>query len=204
MLEQKMPILETERLILRPFTKDDTESYFDVYWQIAEGLDMEQFTPNARPNIDDIREENEYYLNFANYGFLRPFGRWMVVLKSEQQNIGTCLLIPHLFTPEEVTLCAEPERHRPQFGAFEILIGWAIIRSYRGYGYATEAARELIVYGFHTVKLHRIVSWTDPENTASLNVMRKVGMQIVSPLHSSRVISMVEGDYGMKIDESQS
>ena len=190
-----MQLLETERLLLRPFTKDDVESYYEVYWQIAAGHNGQQRQADEHPNVDDIRDENAYYLGFANYSFLQPFGRWMMVLKTERQNIGACLLIPQLFTPDEVALCAAPESHKPRFGAFEISMGWALARSYRGDGYAAEAARRLIAYGFDTVKLQRVMSWADPDNIASISVMRKVGMQIVSPPEAKRVISIIENDH---------
>ena len=193
-----MQTFETERLILRPFTKADGERYYTVYWRIASDHSGERRKADEHPNPDDIRDENEYYLGFANYHFLQPFGRWMMVLKTEQQNIGVFHLVPQWFTPEVVALCAGLQSHKLRFGAFEIIIGWALARPYRGYGYATEAARTIIAYGFETLKLQRIMSCTDPDNTASINVMKKAGMQIISPPDAKQVISIIENDHPLK------
>ncbi len=56
-----MQLLETERLLLRPFTKDDVESYYEVYWQITAGHNGEQRQADEHPNADDIWDENVYY-----------------------------------------------------------------------------------------------------------------------------------------------
>jgi len=194
-----MQTFETERLLLRPFTQADGESYYPVYWRIASDHNGELRQADEHPNPDDIRDENEYYLSFANYPFLQPFGRWMIVSKTEPQNIGVFHLAPQLFTPEVVALCADPQSHKLRFGAFEIIMGWALARPYRGYGYAAEAARTIIAYGFETLKLQRLLSQTDPDNTASINVMKKVGMQIVSPPDARQVISIIENDQPLKI-----
>lgn len=194
-----METFETERLILRPFTQADGESYYPVYWRIASDHNGDQRQADEHPNPDDIRAENDYYLSFANYRFLRPFGRWMIVLKTEQHNIGVFHLIPHLFAPDVVALCADPQSHKLRFGVFEVIIGWALARPYRGYGYATEAARTILAYGFETLKLQRIVSWTDIDNMASINVMKKVGMQIISPPGAKEVYSIIENDQPLKI-----
>jgi RimJ/RimL family protein N-acetyltransferase len=189
-----METFETERLILRPFTQADGESYFQVYWQIASDHNGDQRQADEHPNPDDICAENDNYLSFANYPFLRSFGRWMIVSKTEQRNIGVFHFIPHLFGPNVVALCADPQSHKLRFGAFEVIIGWALARPYRGYGYATEAARAMLAYGFEILKLQRIVSWADIDNAASINVMKKVGMQIISPPDSKEVYSFIEND----------
>ncbi len=44
-------------------------------------------------------------------------------------------------------------------------------------GYATEAAREVLNYGFHTLELHRIEAGHYPRNAASGRVLEKIGMQ---------------------------
>ena len=194
-----MQTFETERLILRPFTKADGEKYYTVYWRIASDHSGEHRKADEHPNPDDIRDENEYYLSFANYPFLQPFGRWMMVLKTEQQNIGVFHLVPQLFAPEVVALCADPQSHKLRFGAFEIIMGCALTRPYRGYGYATEAAQPIMAHGFETLKLQRIMACTDPDNTAAINVMKKTGMQIVSPPDAQQVISIIENDHPLKI-----
>ncbi|MBN1139696.1 MAG: GNAT family N-acetyltransferase [Anaerolineae bacterium] len=61
-------------------------------------------------------------------------------------------------------------------------IGWALGEAYRGQGYATEAARALVDYGFHTLGLQRIYADTSPDNLASWSVMERLGMRCETPL----------------------
>ena len=56
-------------------------------------------------------------------------------------------------------------------------IGWVLHRDYHGRGYATEAARALLGYGFETLGLHRVIATCQPENVASWRVMEKIGMR---------------------------
>jgi RimJ/RimL family protein N-acetyltransferase len=56
-------------------------------------------------------------------------------------------------------------------------IGYCLNRQFWGQGYATEAARSLLEFGFTRLNLHRIFAICDTENTASAHVMEKIGMQ---------------------------
>ena len=56
-------------------------------------------------------------------------------------------------------------------------IGWALGSEYRGQGYATEAARALLDYGFGTLGLHRIHADTGSDNHPSRRVMERLGMK---------------------------
>ena len=55
-------------------------------------------------------------------------------------------------------------------------IGWRLSPEHWGRGYATEAARAALVFGFETLQLDEIVSFTVPENLRSRRVMEKIGM----------------------------
>ncbi|SEG64732.1 Protein N-acetyltransferase, RimJ/RimL family [Actinacidiphila yanglinensis] len=55
-------------------------------------------------------------------------------------------------------------------------IGWRLGRAHWGHGYATEAARAVMAFGFDEVRLDRIVSICHPDNHASRHVMTKLGM----------------------------
>ena len=59
----------------------------------------------------------------------------------------------------------------------EIEIGWWLARASWGRGLATEAARVAMRDGFERLGLRRIVAIAQPENVASIGVMRKLGMQ---------------------------
>jgi RimJ/RimL family protein N-acetyltransferase len=55
-------------------------------------------------------------------------------------------------------------------------IGWRLAAAHWGRGYATEAARALLAYGFEQLALPEIVSFTTTGNVRSRRVMEKLGM----------------------------
>jgi RimJ/RimL family protein N-acetyltransferase len=55
-------------------------------------------------------------------------------------------------------------------------IGYVLAREFWGHGYATEAARRLLTFGFDELDLHKITATCDPENRASVAVLTKNGM----------------------------
>ncbi len=61
-------------------------------------------------------------------------------------------------------------------------IGYCVNRNFWGEGYATEAARALLTFGFGQGGLHRIFATCDPANVASIRVLEKIGM-----LHEGRL-----------------
>ncbi len=61
-------------------------------------------------------------------------------------------------------------------GAPEVEIAYTLMKAYWGRGYATEAARASLSYGFEALNLPEIYALAFPANEASQNVMRKLGM----------------------------
>ena len=55
-------------------------------------------------------------------------------------------------------------------------VGWRLASEQWGHGYATEAAREALRFGFDTVGLEEIVSFTVPQNVRSRRVMERIGL----------------------------
>jgi RimJ/RimL family protein N-acetyltransferase len=55
-------------------------------------------------------------------------------------------------------------------------IGWRLAHEHWGRGYATEAARAVLVFGFSDLALEEIVSFTVPRNWRSRRVMERLGM----------------------------
>jgi RimJ/RimL family protein N-acetyltransferase len=68
---------------------------------------------------------------------------------------------------------------RPRFEAHftpAVEVGWRLARDAWGQGYATEAARASVGFGFDTLALEEIVSFTVPDNVRSRRVMERLGM----------------------------
>jgi RimJ/RimL family protein N-acetyltransferase len=55
---------------------------------------------------------------------------------------------------------------------------WAVAAAHRRMGYASEAGAALIAFGFDQIHLRRMVATTEYDNTASIGVMRRLGMRI--------------------------
>jgi ribosomal-protein-alanine N-acetyltransferase len=90
------------------------------------------------------------------------FGLWAIEVPGVAPFIGYAgLSRPAFETP--FTPCVE--------------IGWRLAAEQWGHGYATEAAREAIRFGFEDLGLGELVSFTIAANTRSLRVMEKLGMR---------------------------
>jgi ribosomal-protein-alanine N-acetyltransferase len=174
--------LETERLILRSATMDDLEA---VYQALVVEQEDEPLT------IDDVRDEIQFDLSLAKQPLGQWFGRPSIFLKSENRYIGFCPFMPRLCTPEELSLYGRMGSGHSD-NPIEAEIGWALSMRYRGKGYATEAAKALVEYGFTELKLRRIVAFTERDNVASINVMKRIGMQIGTHPLTTGVVGIVE------------
>lgn len=63
------------------------------------------------------------------------------------------------------------------FGEHTYEIGWVFNQKYHSKGYASEAARAILKYGFEEMNLHRIIATCQPQNKPSYRVMEKIGMR---------------------------
>jgi RimJ/RimL family protein N-acetyltransferase len=61
-------------------------------------------------------------------------------------------------------------------GSPMVEVGWRMAREHWGHGYATEAARAALRFGFDELGLDEIVSFTVPQNERSIAVMERIGL----------------------------
>jgi ribosomal-protein-alanine N-acetyltransferase len=148
--------LETERLIVRPFSLDDTATLHEIVSQD----EVMEYLPEDVMTIEEVGRViswlNECYDKNTPECILKF--TLAVISKGDQKLIGWCGLGPLEFSPEEV----------------EIFYG--LSKDQWGKGIATEAATTVLRYGFETLKLDQIVAVTDPRNAASVKVIQKLGM----------------------------
>jgi RimJ/RimL family protein N-acetyltransferase len=146
--------LVTERLILREFTPDDWPS---VLAYQSDPLYL-RYNPWSERTPEAVREFVGMFL--ANQEE-QPRIRFQlaVTLRSGGELIGNCGI-------------------RKDFAAaHEADIGYELSPGHWGRGYATEAARAILRFGFAELRVHRVWSWCVAENTASAHVLEKIGMQ---------------------------
>jgi len=142
---------ETARLRHRAFAVEDAEAFF------ALNSNAEVTRHTGEPPIESVeaaRAAIEAYPDFQERGF----GRWACVLKDTGKVIGFCGL-----------------KYLPELD--EVDVGYRFLPEYWGRGLATEACRASLEFGFHTLRLDRVIGLVLPENHASIRVLEKVGMQ---------------------------
>jgi [ribosomal protein S5]-alanine N-acetyltransferase len=176
----RVPFLETERLIIRPFTVDDLDDVHRL-------LDVDLHDADFGNEGATTRDERLQWLRWTvmNYEELAklyqpPYGERAVTLKQTGQFIGACGYVP-CFAPfgqlpvlrSGSTDSAAERLFTAEFGLF-----YAFSPAFQRQGYATEATRALIDFAFAQLHLRRIVATTMSDNAASVGVMRKLGMRI--------------------------
>ena len=186
-----LPTLTSERLTLRPFRQEDVALYYDIYWRIAYPQESPTLQVDEHPTLEDLGQENEFYLRFGSCYFLEGLGRWFIYLRSSEQAIGMVMLHPHRFSPEQIDRCVDPETGCQRIGSLEVNRSIALTYPHRGMGYGTEAGRLINHYGLETLRLAQIVTFTNRQNLASLNVIRKCGFEIIIPADGDEI-------YGIK------
>jgi RimJ/RimL family protein N-acetyltransferase len=147
-----LPIV-TERLVLRRYTHDDIPDLL--------GLASESSVASVTcERIQATEEGVRKYIDLQNS--YQPFEKDQVFeLAVERQEDCRVMGLLGLIRRD----------HR------QGEIGWTLAAEYRGQGYATEAARALIDYGFHSLGLHRVHADTNGDNRASRRVMERLGMR---------------------------
>jgi RimJ/RimL family protein N-acetyltransferase len=147
------PRLETDRLILREFLDRDREPFAEMN---ADPRVMEHF-----PAVLS-REESDGLVDRIGERWVEDgIGLWVLERQADEAFLGfTGITSPRFeadFTP-----------------AFEV--GWRLAVEAWGHGFATEAAREALRFGFEDRGLAEILSWTVPANVRSRAVMERLGM----------------------------
>jgi len=150
-----MDIIETPRLLLRPFEVADEP--FVVATLMDE--DFMVFSPSGAVDITTAKQR---FQSLLRQSVQSGFAKLAVVLKRNQQLIGYC----------GVASC-ELE------GKPEIELGYRLIKSARGFGYATEAA-SAVLEECARKGVKNIVAFTEPQNHPSINVLQKLGFSFSS------------------------
>jgi len=148
------PQLETKRLVLRRMTLEDAEFYLRHF---SDPTIVELTAFEAPKDLDAAIEELlEYCIRIFDEG--RGI-RWGLALRGRPELIGTCGY--HAWSREN----------------FRARIGYDLAADHRRKGIMTEALVAMIGYGFEEMGLHRIEALTDPKNTGSIALLRKIGFR---------------------------
>jgi len=154
-----VPEIRTERLTLRGWTEADRSAYAAI-----------NADPAVMATIGPLlsREESDAHVDHMMARWAeRGLGLWCVELA------GMCIGFTGLNEPwfdERFTRAAAAEGRRC------VEVGWRLASGHWGNGYATEAARASLAFGFDVIGLTEILSWTAQTNHKSRRVMEKIGM----------------------------
>jgi RimJ/RimL family protein N-acetyltransferase len=151
--DRRVAELSTQRLVLRQWRDSDLELFAELN---ADPEVMRHFpAPMAR-------EESDSFAQMVSETIERQgWGLWAVGITGGPDYIGFVGL------------------NTARFGAPftpAVEVGWRLAREHWGHGYATEAARAAIAFGFDELNLDEIVSFTAPANERSRRVMERLGM----------------------------
>jgi ribosomal-protein-alanine N-acetyltransferase len=155
-----MPALDTPRLRLIPITLEAMEAVLDRDKPRAEAIIGARFPP-AWPN-DALLEVGFPYSRAAIRAApdVRLWGDSLVLLRDEPRVVGSVVF-----------------HGRPSDGVAEV--GYSIEQQARGNGMATEATRACVEWALTQAGIAAVQATTFPWHTASLGVIRKLGMQQV-------------------------
>ena len=155
-----MHILETQRLKLLPFTLELKKATLAQRAMLAEMLEVE--IPDDWPGADVLEALPLFIEAMEN----DPAGLvWdgIILHKAEQVAIGGIGF------------------HGGPDAAGMVEMGYNIIPAYEGQGYATEMARRVIGWAFHTPGIQVITAQCLEDNLGSIRVLEKVGMRRLAP-----------------------
>lgn len=141
-------MIETDRLLIRNFTEND--------WQDLKGYiskdEVVRFEPGWDPSEDACRKRVKE--------LARRSGFWAVELKSAGKMIGHIIF-----------------DRIPPMNLRTWMIGYIFDSDFYGNGYATEACKAIISYGFNDLEIHRVMAKCSPENTRSWRLLERIGMR---------------------------
>lgn len=161
-----MKTLETERLLLRPFTPGDEAIHQAVFSDPA----VCHFYCRNTKTIEQVRDWLVYRQQQAaqeDMGFLA------VIRREDQALLGLVALQPYVNS--WIVFAGLPSSPHHQL---EVELSYAFGRAYHRQGYASEACRALITYAFRELKLPRIAYGVDGDNIASWSLMKSLGFRL--------------------------
>lgn len=145
-----MKMLETDRLVLRAFTMEDLNDFYEYCKDPDTGIHA-----GWKPH-ESIEESREILLHQIKVGNI-----WAICEKKTGKNIGAIWL--------------RGDFHRTRSEQECRVLGYILRKSCWGQGFMTEAAREVLRYAFEELGLQLVSTYRFPYNQRSGRVMEKVG-----------------------------
>jgi [ribosomal protein S5]-alanine N-acetyltransferase len=152
-------MLETPRLIIRPYTLNDAIPAFALF----NDSDVMEFIPGGIDHsLDDTEKRINNYINhYKTFGF----GKYVLIDKFTYELIGDC----------GISRIENTEINE---------LGYRIRKKYWNQGFATEAAKAVIKYAFQTLKFQDLHAIVEPQNGKSIYILEnKLGFKYIGQLY---------------------
>ncbi|MBH0160473.1 GNAT family N-acetyltransferase [Fictibacillus sp. 26RED30] len=148
------PLIDTDRLLLRPLKQSDTQSVFD-HWLSDERV-ADNRVNAAQTSIAQTEERvKKIVIQYEN----KEFCYWGIELKKSGELIGEI----DLYGFDSSTDNCE--------------VSYSLGFKWWNHGYGTEALKAVVEYGFRHMDIHKISAAHNTDNPASGRIMIKVGMK---------------------------
>jgi [ribosomal protein S5]-alanine N-acetyltransferase len=165
-----MPVVETERLVIRRLSPDDAAF-------ILELLNDPSFVRNIGDRgVRDLAGARQYVLDGAVASHEKHgYGLDLVTLKSDGEPVGICGLVRRDYLDD-------PD------------IGFAFLPRFCGQGYALEATSVVLEHAFSALGLHRVLAIVSPDNARSIRLLEKLDFRherMITPPGENRAIRLL-------------
>jgi RimJ/RimL family protein N-acetyltransferase len=150
--------IETQRLILREISASDETDLFEL----DSNPEVHRYLGNEP--VTDIEQIRTVIKNLQQQYLDHGIARWAVIDKQTNECIGWAGLRFHQLLNNHTAI-------------YEL--GYRFKQQHWGKGFATEASRAILQFGFETFKPTYIYAITDPENANSIHVLTKLGFQLI-------------------------
>jgi RimJ/RimL family protein N-acetyltransferase len=149
--------LETERLVLRPWSVDDAEAALRAYGD----AEVARWLAPAMDQVNDLAAMRVVLQQWVaeDARMMTPAGRWAIELRQDGRVIGGATLLP--LPPED-----------------EFEIGWQLGRPEWGHGYASETGLVLARWAF-SQGIEQVIAVVRPANTRAAAMVQRMGMEWV-------------------------
>jgi ribosomal-protein-alanine N-acetyltransferase len=148
-----VPVLKSERIVLRPFRAGDTSTMHKIY---ADAKHMKYWSVDPSSSLAATRKAMRWHVAYHPF----HYAMWAVEEIESGKLIGMI------------------NYHRRDLRERRVDMGWVVLPGRSGKGYMTEAARTLLRYLIDTLKIHKVEALIRRENKPSAALARRLGFRL--------------------------
>ncbi|MFW9873154.1 MAG: GNAT family N-acetyltransferase [Candidatus Thorarchaeota archaeon] len=160
--------LETKRLILKPFIKEDNNEFMNFMKTEKENINID-----LRSDLQILNDPKALFTLFLNINKKTlPILVFVILDKENDTFLGTCGLFS--------------VKNNKSVQCF-----FALLKQFRKNGFAIEAMLKLFEYAFITLEIPKIVAYIHPSSSPSWKVAERIGMKYMGHIQPKNIKSKV-------------